>query len=587
MQSGGLFRRSDNGPVRIAGYFEVLSETRDDDAQAWGLWLRFNDRDGTAQQVVVTRDLFAGEGAELRNLLARRGLFINPAKGAGAALCEYLARLASPKRARVVPRTGWHRIDGARVFVLPDGVFGKPPVEVIYQPPLREPSLFNAGGTLAEWRDAVAARCVGNSRLVLAVGAAFAAPLLDLVAEEGGGLHLRGASRVGKTTALRVAASVWGAEGGAGAGAYIRQWRVTSNAVEGVAAAHSDTLLPLDELGQADARDVGGVAYMLANGQGKARMDRGAALRAPLRFRTLFLSTGEVGLGDKIAEAGGAVKAGQEVRLVDLPADAGAGLGLFEELHEAASAAEFTQALRDATARFYGTPAVAFLRYLTDRLAQDAELPAMLRSWQDAMVRGWLEAHADAGGQVRSVARRFALVAIAGELATEAGITAWDPTESSDAAERCFRAWLAERGTAGAREDAQAVTQMRAFIALHGPSRFEEWRDPPPAAEAMGVDPDATPPVERFRAVKRAGWRRWTRDGADRPAWVYYVLPDGMREALAGLDYKPAVRTLADRGFLMPGSGGKSSQTANPPGHPKARVYVLRGSILGAEEAGD
>jgi uncharacterized protein (DUF927 family) len=549
--------------------------------------LRFNDRDGATQQVVVTRDLFAGEGAELRNVLARRGLFINPAKGAGAALCEYLARLASPKRARVVPRTGWHRIDGVRVFVLPNEVFGKPPVEVVYQPPLREPSLFNTAGTLDEWRDMVGAPCAGNSRLVLSVSAAFAAPLLDLVAEEGGGLHLRGASRTGKTTALRVAASVWGGEAGAGAGAYIRQWRVTSNAVEGVAAAHSDTLLPLDELGQADARDVGGVAYMLANGQGKARMDRGAALRAPLRFRTLFLSTGEVGLCDKIAEAGGTMKAGQEVRLVDLPADAGVGLGLFEDLHGAASAAEFTQALRDATARFYGMPAVTFLRYLMDRLEQDAELPAALRSWQDEMVRGWLEAHADAGGQVRSVARRFALVAIAGELATEAGITGWDPTESSDAAELCFRAWLAERGTAGAREDAQAVVQMRKFIALNGPSRFEEWRNPEPAADAMGVDPDATPPVERFRAVKRAGWRRWTRDGAARAAWVYYVLPDGMHEALEGLDYKPAIKVLVNRGFVVPGGAGKSSQSVNPPGHPQARVYVLYGSILGAEEAGD
>ncbi len=328
-------------------------------------------------------------------------------------------------------------------------------------------------------------------------------------------------------------------------------------------------------------------------------MDRGAVLRAPLRFRTLFLSTGEVGIADKIAEAGGVVKAGQEVRLVDVPADAGAGLGLFEELHDAASAAAFTQSIRDATARRYGTAAPAFLRYILARLDREPELPAELRRWQDDLVRGWLEPHADAGGQVRTVARRFGLVAIAGELATIADVTGWAPNDATDAAATCFRAWLAERGTAGAREDAQAVTQMRSFISMHGPSRFEEWRDPAPVVEAAQGDGDLPPPVveaaqgdgdlpppERFRAVNRVGWRRWLRDGDWRPAWRYYVLPNGMHEALTGLDFKAAIKVLIERGFLIPGKD-KSSQSANPPGHPKARVYVLRASILGADEAGD
>ncbi len=215
MRDDGLYRRTEDGYMRICGHFEVLSETRDDEASAWGLWLRFLDRDGVEQRLIVTRDLFAGEGAELRNQLARRGLYVSPNKGNGGALCEYLAKVASPKRARVVSRTGWHHIDGARVFVLPEEFFGQPPVELVYQPLLREPSLFNVAGTLDEWRADVATRCIGNSRLVLAVCVALAAPFLELLAEEGGGVHFRGSSRTGKTTALRVGASVWGGD---------RQW---------------------------------------------------------------------------------------------------------------------------------------------------------------------------------------------------------------------------------------------------------------------------------------------------------------------------------------------------------------------------
>jgi hypothetical protein len=75
----------------------------------------------------------------------------------------------------------------------------------------------------------------------------------------------------------------------------------------------------------------------------------------------LFLSSGEVSLADKMAEIGKRSKAGQEVRLVDIPADAGAGKGAFEELHGAVSAGAFAEELRQATQQYYGAPIRRFL----------------------------------------------------------------------------------------------------------------------------------------------------------------------------------------------------------------------------------
>ena len=80
------------------------------------------------------------------------------------------------------------------------------------------------------------------------------------------------------------------------------------------------------------------------------------------------------------------------------------------------------------------------LTYLLQRLAEEDELPTNLRRWQEDLVKGWLEGFRNSGGQVRSVARRFALIAVGGELATMAGITGWDPNEATDAAE-CVSAW--------------------------------------------------------------------------------------------------------------------------------------------------
>ena len=49
-----------------------------------------------------------------------------------------------------------------------------------------------------------------------------------------------------------------------------------------------------------------------------------------------------------------------EVRLVNIPSDAGAGLGVFENLHGFTHPGEFADHLRDAAKRVYGTPALMF-----------------------------------------------------------------------------------------------------------------------------------------------------------------------------------------------------------------------------------
>src|SRR5690606_18906148 len=82
--------------------------------------------------------------------------------------------------------------------------------------------------------------------------AAGARPLLILRGSETCGFHFVGDSSLGKSTLLKVAASVYGAPAH-----YPRTWRATDNALEATAAAHSDCLLLLDEVGQMEPRIVG------------------------------------------------------------------------------------------------------------------------------------------------------------------------------------------------------------------------------------------------------------------------------------------------------------------------------------------
>ncbi len=601
MRPNGLFRLGgrDRPDLFVCAPFDVLARTRDVDGEGHGLLLRWQDRDGVEHEWIMPFALLAGEAAEVRARLAAGGLRpMSTHQGARQALIEYLAFQQPEATARTVARVGWFfgRDGRGSAFVLPGRVFGDVPGErVLLDLPDRPPPLFRAAGTLQGWHAEVAARCVGNSRLVLAVSLAFAPALLTPLGEEGGGIQLKGGSRLGKSTALKAASSVWGRP--ENPDAFWRSWRATGNGVESVAAQHNDCLLPLDEIAECDPKEIGQTAYMLANGVGKTRAHRTGAARPPVTWRLLFLSTGEQTLADMLAKAGLVIHAGQEVRFVDLPADAGRGLGLFETLHTeapigAATAAGFAEALKGAAQAQHGTAGPAFLEWLAARMAKD---PAWAARDLGPRVGDFVEEHLPDGasGQVRTVCRRFALAGVAGELATEASVTGWPLGTALDAARACFEAWCAARGSVAAREDLAAVEQVRACLAAHGQARFEIWRDRAlqrdmaEGDDSLVAGADDAPPEGRI-VVNRLGFRRWERDATSEGGgrWTFHFLSAGWKEATRGLDPVEAARALAELGYLRPGKR-HPSRTAKLPGYPKGvKVYEVSGAILAHAEAG-
>ena len=184
---------------------------------------------------------------------------------------------------------------------------------------------------------------------VLAISAALAGPLLDLAGQEGGGVNIFGGSSKGKTTVIQAAASVWGR--GVMTPGYVRTWRATANGLEGAAASASDTALILDELGVVDARDAAAGIYSLCNGSGKARAALDGALREPKSWLVLILSSGEIPIETKLAEdRGRKARAGQLVRMLDIPADRGLGFGAFDHGGPDDDAGALAKAFKNAAA---------------------------------------------------------------------------------------------------------------------------------------------------------------------------------------------------------------------------------------------
>ena len=600
-------------PTWLSEAFEILALTRDAHGTSWGTLLRWRDRDGRAHEWAMPAKALGGNRDEVWREMLDRGLSIASAVQSRNKLAEYLSSARVDGRARAVARIGWHTRaeaissegtprDGTpgtpakapgvpgkttsnqldhtrntrntenrmnrnenRVFVLPDQTFGDTDNErVLWQTEARETTAYNIAGAVNDWREAVALRSVGNTWLAFAVSAAFAPPLLFLAGEESGGFHFVGSSRTEKTTVLRTAGSVWG--GGGGITGYLRSWRATANGLEGIAVAHCDTLLCLDEMGQIEAREAGESAYMLANGSGKGRARRDGSARQTAQWRTLFLSSGEISLADKMAEIGRRPRAGQEIRLVDIPVDAGKGFGAFDQLHGSASAGAFAEELRQATDSYYGAVIRDFLTRLV--VTNSAELCELLHESRINFLSEHLPK--DASGQVRSVCSRFALVAAAGSLATAMGLTGWPDGEADKAAAECFGTWLAARRTTGDHDIEAGIKQVIAYIEAHGSSRFEAAWEKQYALSGEIIE----------RVINRAGFRRKDDNGN----WQYMILPEQWHNEVTKGCPKNLAQVMADRGVLLPDGFGKLSQSITVPHEGKQRLYVL---VSGIGEAGD
>ncbi len=214
--------------------------------------------------------------------------------------------------------------------------------------------------------------------------------------------------------------------------------------------------------------------------------------------------------------------------------------------------------LRVATRQFYGSAARAFLARLC-QMKEEGYLALEMR--KVAWARPHLPRGADS--QVGRVVDRFALVALAGELATEWNILPWRKGNASWAAETCLNAWLVQRGGIGAGEHERGTAAVLGFIERHGTSRFADW-------EVLGE-----------RVVNCAGFRR--RDGLDRTDYLFHA--EGWKDACEGFNPKEVARGCSEAGLLdsVVESGRlRFQKNVKVPGRGTERFYIITGRGLEA-----
>lgn len=535
--------------IRVCSKLEVKAVTRDTKSESWGRWLEYCDLDGTKHVWAMPMNLLSGDGNEYRARLLATGLEITPSRKAKELLANYIQTAETEEKYLCVSRIGWFN----QTFVLPNETISNSQntEKVIFQSEHFADNRLETKGTLQEWRERIAQYCVGNSRLVFAVSAAFAGCLLPLLDEQGGGFHYRGASSLGKTTALLVAGSVWG---GGGKDGFLQTWRSTANGLEAIAEMHNNGLLCLDETGECEGHTIGKTAYMLANGQGKNRMARSVTLRKSLEWNLIFLSSGEIGLTDLITQAGEKVRGGQEVRMIDLETDAGAGFGLFENLHGFNSANIFADYLRTTAKKCYGAAIREYVRTIINRTGE------LKPAWQKFRIDFSNEyLPKNAVSEVQRVCTKFALIAFAGDTAR--AVTGWKQGEAIEASAKMFQTWLTNRNGDGQTDADNAIRQVRLFLELHGASRFQSINSP------------------EEKVLNRAGFKRTNSNNEIE----FLVMNEVFRKEICkGFDAKFVAGEMAKRGYLLKANDGKNTQNIRAE-NIQQRFFVLTSGIFEAE----
>ncbi|EYC98133.1 hypothetical protein J939_0839 [Acinetobacter baumannii 44362_6] len=340
---------------------------------------------------------------------------------------------------------------------------------------------------------------------------------------ESGGFHIYGSSTDGKSTITKAACSVWG-----NPREVSKQWRTTDNALENEAELRNDSFLNLDELRQAPPKAVSDIVYMLTGGQGKSRSSKTGKNRDSKQFNLMYTSTGEVTLEEHLRRGGIELDAGLLLRFAHIPSDAGKGYGVFECVNYGSNSSDLGNRINELAAKHYGYAGIKWLEYLTsdkDVVMQQAQ----------KLLDSFIEQHTQAkNGQANRVLRRFALVAVAGELATLAGITEWQQGRAFEAVAQCFNTWLNSLGGGENMEETKILEHIKAFFESNGTSRFED----------LTVIRQADGEVIRPRTHNRVGYY----DPDDK---VYLVSPTMFKKEMCiGMNEANVKKVLIKHGWI-------------------------------------
>lgn len=312
----GIWKSEDEKTSLVCQSFRILHVASNGAGGGASVTIQFETRHNGVQEVTFERAMLF-DRQDVVKLLAERWFEFEDSRDT----LTLLKSLVLPIDTLLVERTGWH----GQAFLHPSGttVFG-PVVEENSAKKLRLRGGAQhgdwRGGTLEGWKTAVAPAfmddAIGREQFALGVMAGGAGIVAGYIGMLGFPiLNLHGNTSRGKSTSLKLAASVCGAPNQNGA---YHSLRKTDNGMEAILAARSGISIAFDEGKTTNADTLDSMIWMMSHGTGKTRATHTAEARPDREFCGFSAMANEVPLSQMMEQARKSQPGGFHARVCDV-----------------------------------------------------------------------------------------------------------------------------------------------------------------------------------------------------------------------------------------------------------------------------
>lgn len=423
---GALYIRIGKGDntsdLRLCSDMRAVRVESDVASRGWSVTVEVTDQRGGLKEVSFSQADSATDPSAVIRKLTDAGLVLYVDDPRHHRLILRAVRLAEVPFATCTDESGWNHYDNGESFVFSyqGGAIGCSKEPIVWRGDGRF-GRASQEGTDASWRETILKRIDGNPIVMACLGVALSSPAIPFQpagAEKNTMVNLVGDQRTGKTTSLRVAATIAGRGGGTSdPRSFVESLNTTLGNIEAVLAASRHIGFIIDEVRTADAALADRLALIYGSGHGKGRLNRDSKAKDWKTWETNGLMSGEKTLGEHAEDRAlrrNTRDAGEESRIINIPVPES---GVFEDLHGSASPAVFAEDLAAACVENYGFALPAFVEHLAfNGDAARRKIGENFVAWN--VLSGALlgELHSS---QSERVARRLGRMAAAAALAAE------------------------------------------------------------------------------------------------------------------------------------------------------------------------
>lgn len=347
----------------------------------------------------------------------------------------------SPRLIRRVAQAGW--LDSTYgVFATQSKIIGHASKNL--EPPKRAlrsdaHGATKISGSATSWKESVGLQALTSSSWVFSISAAFAGPLLRMLAEDSFSVCFSAPSRTGKSVITSVGSSVIGV----GAARDMMTWNVSEAGLEQRLPLFNDYTVGIDDFETMKGSDtakyerIRGITYGIAAGTEKVR--HSAAKLSCNQWRVILITSMERTITELSRSTHKARQTGEAVRMIDVPLLSRGKSHIFDlaesmgEHIDASWREKRFESMARACAANHGAVFEDYLEKLCDGSVDVRKLAAKHR---DRFAKRVTSLHEEA--IARNVARKFGVVYAAGRLAIKFKLVPWKREDLFSAIESVF-----------------------------------------------------------------------------------------------------------------------------------------------------